>query len=177
MLSIKPTIAHKARLLIFALGRMSGLADWYCLHAIDTIDEADSLVTEHIAPARLALSEAKGALTAFGLGVYKMSASDPPATTGRVGPGRRRARSLVVCGIFRAVMLGVMLGGLVGVVRGMQAVGIGDMGVVPGFFGLAARVALGGFAVMVSRVLVVVGRRLVVLAAGVGFCAHGRVLG
>jgi methyl-accepting chemotaxis protein len=74
LLRIKPTIAHKALLLIFALGLMSGLANWYCLHAIDRIDEANGIVTEHIAPARLALSEAKGALTAFGLGVYKMSA-------------------------------------------------------------------------------------------------------
>jgi methyl-accepting chemotaxis protein len=60
-------------MLISALGLMSGLANWYCLRTIDRIDEANSIVTEHIAPARLALSEAKGALNAFGLGVYKMS--------------------------------------------------------------------------------------------------------
>jgi methyl-accepting chemotaxis protein len=71
---INPTIAHKALLLIFALGLMSGLANWYCLRTIDRIDAANSVVTEHIAPARLALSEAKGALTEFGLGVYRMSA-------------------------------------------------------------------------------------------------------
>jgi methyl-accepting chemotaxis protein len=53
---------------------MSGIANWYCLHTVDRIEEVNSVVTEHIAPARLALSEAKGALTAFGLGVYKMSA-------------------------------------------------------------------------------------------------------
>ena len=53
---------------------MSGLANWYCLRTIDRIDAANSVVTEHIAPARLALSEAKGALTEFGLGVYRMSA-------------------------------------------------------------------------------------------------------
>ena len=70
---INPTIAHKAFLLIFVLGLMSGLANWYCLRTIERIDQANSVVTEHIAPARLALSEAKGALTAFGLGVYKMS--------------------------------------------------------------------------------------------------------
>jgi methyl-accepting chemotaxis protein len=73
-LRINPTIAGKAFVLISALGLMSGLANWYCLQTIDRIDEANSVVTEHIAPARLALSEAKGALTAFGLGVYKMSA-------------------------------------------------------------------------------------------------------
>ena len=61
-------------MLISVLGLMSGLANWYCLRTIDRIDEANSVVTEHIAPARLALSEAKGALNAFALGVYKMSA-------------------------------------------------------------------------------------------------------
>jgi methyl-accepting chemotaxis protein len=73
-LRINPTIAHKALMLISALGLMSVLANRYCLHTIERIEEANRVVTEHIAPARLALSEAKGALTAFGLGVYKMSA-------------------------------------------------------------------------------------------------------
>src|ERR1700722_1308187 len=72
-LRIKPTIAHKAFVLIAALGLMSAIANWYCLNTIDRIDKANSIVVEHIAPARLALSEAKGALTAFGLSVYKMS--------------------------------------------------------------------------------------------------------
>jgi methyl-accepting chemotaxis protein len=71
---IHPSIAHKALILIFALGLMSALANWYCLHAIGRIEAADSAVTDHIAPARLALSEAKGALTAFGLDVYRLSA-------------------------------------------------------------------------------------------------------
>jgi methyl-accepting chemotaxis protein len=71
---LNPTIAHKALILISALGLMSGLANWYCLRTIDRIDEANSVVTEHIAPARLALSEAKSALNAFGLSVYKLSA-------------------------------------------------------------------------------------------------------
>jgi methyl-accepting chemotaxis protein len=74
LLRINPTIAHKAIILIAVLGLMSALASWFCLRTIDRIDEANSIVTRHIAPARLALSEAKGALTAFGLGVYKMSA-------------------------------------------------------------------------------------------------------
>jgi methyl-accepting chemotaxis protein len=72
-LRVKLTIAHRAFVLIAALGLMSGLANWYCLNTIDRIDKANSLVVEHLAPARLALSEAKGALTAFGLAVYKMS--------------------------------------------------------------------------------------------------------
>jgi methyl-accepting chemotaxis protein len=73
LIRINPTIAHKAFLLIFVLGLMSGLANWFCLRTIERIDQANSVVTQHIAPARLALSEAKAALTAFGLGVYKMS--------------------------------------------------------------------------------------------------------
>jgi methyl-accepting chemotaxis protein len=78
-LRINPTIARKALMLISALGLMSVLANWYCFHAIDRIEAANSVVTEHIAPARLALSEAKGALTAFGLGVYQMSSYDDRA--------------------------------------------------------------------------------------------------
>jgi methyl-accepting chemotaxis protein len=77
-LRINPTIAHKALMLISALGLMSAVANWYCLHAIERMD-ATNTVTDHIAPARLSLSEAKGALTAFGLGVYKMSAYDDRA--------------------------------------------------------------------------------------------------
>jgi methyl-accepting chemotaxis protein len=73
-LRINPTIAHKALILISALGAMSALASWYCLKTIDRIEKANAIVVQHIAPARLALSEAKGALTAFGLAVYKMSA-------------------------------------------------------------------------------------------------------
>jgi methyl-accepting chemotaxis protein len=66
-LRVKLTIAQRAFILIAALGLMSILANWYSLNTIDRIDEANSFVVEHIAPARLALSEAKGALTAFGL--------------------------------------------------------------------------------------------------------------
>src|ERR1700730_14710878 len=72
-LRIKFTIGRKASVLIAALGLMSALANWYCLKTIDRIDKANGIVVEHIAPARLALAEAKGALTAFGLAVYKMS--------------------------------------------------------------------------------------------------------
>jgi methyl-accepting chemotaxis protein len=71
---IKLSIVRKAFGLIAALGFMSALADWYCLSTVDRIDKANSIVTQHIAPARLALSDARGALTAYGLAVYKMSA-------------------------------------------------------------------------------------------------------
>jgi hypothetical protein len=55
-LRINPTIAHKALMLISALGLMSAVANWYCLHAIERIDAANSTVTDHIAPARLSPS-------------------------------------------------------------------------------------------------------------------------
>ena len=69
-------------------------------------------------------------------------------------------------------MLGVLLGGLVGMMRGMQAVGMGDMRVMTGLFMLAAIIVLGRFAVMVGRALMVLGRRLVMLAAMVGLGGH-----
>jgi hypothetical protein len=72
-LRIEPSIAQKALILISFLGLLSILANWFCLHTIDRVEDTNSGIIEHIAPARLALSEAKGALTAFGLGVYKMT--------------------------------------------------------------------------------------------------------
>jgi hypothetical protein len=79
---------------------------------------------------------------------------------------------LVVLGFVLAMMLGVLLGRLMRMVRGMQAMGMRHMGVMTGLLMLAALVVLGGFAVMVGRALVVLGRRLVVLAAVVGLGAH-----
>jgi hypothetical protein len=69
----------KALLLIFALGRMSRARRPVLPHAIDRIDAANSVVAEHIAPARLALSEAKGALSDFGLGLYNRPLQDERA--------------------------------------------------------------------------------------------------
>jgi hypothetical protein len=74
------------------------------------------------------------------------------------------------------MMLGVMLGRLVGVMRGVQAMGMRDVGVMAGLFMLAALVVLGRFAMMASRALMVLGGGLVVVAAGVGFGAHGFIL-
>jgi hypothetical protein len=74
------------------------------------------------------------------------------------------------------MMLGVMLRGFVSVMGGMQAMGMCDVGVVTGLFMLAALIVLGRLAVMVRRALVVLGGGLVVLAALVGFCAHGFIL-
>jgi hypothetical protein len=79
---------------------------------------------------------------------------------------RLHPRSFVVPGM----MLGVLLGRLVGVMGGMQAVRMRDMRVMAGLFMFAA--VLGRFAVMVSRALVVLGRRLVMLAAMVGLRAY-----
>jgi hypothetical protein len=91
---------------------------------------------------------------------------------GRVPPQLAAGRaSLVVLGVL-AVMLGVLLCRLVGMMRGMQAVGMRHMGVMTGLFMLAALVVLGRFAVMVGRALMMLRRRLVMLAAVVGFRGH-----
>jgi methyl-accepting chemotaxis protein len=76
---IKLSIAHKALALIAVLGLLSTVANWYCFKTIERIEQDDARVVQHIAPARLALSEAKGALTDFGLSVYKMSGYAEPA--------------------------------------------------------------------------------------------------
>ena len=71
-------IAAKAVLLIAALGLLSIAANWFCLEHLDKIDRLNATVTRHLAPARLALAEAKAANKSFGVAVYKgYSASDP----------------------------------------------------------------------------------------------------
>jgi hypothetical protein len=74
------------------------------------------------------------------------------------------------------MMLGVMFGGLVRVMRGMQAMGMRDVGVMAGLLMLAALVVLGRLAVMVRRALMVLGGGLVVLAAVVSFRGHWFIL-
>jgi methyl-accepting chemotaxis protein len=70
-------IAAKAVLLIAALGLMSIAANWFCLQQFDAINALNVAVTREVAPARLALAEAKAALESFGVAVYKTySASD-----------------------------------------------------------------------------------------------------
>jgi hypothetical protein len=96
-------------------------------------------------------------------------------TSSRAGPAAAAAVSLsllVVLGFVLAMMLGVLLGRLVRMMRGMQAVGMRHMGVMTGLLMLAAVIVLGGFAVMVGRALVMLGRRLVMLAAVVGLGGH-----
>jgi methyl-accepting chemotaxis protein len=71
-------VAAKAVLLIAALGLLSIAANWFCLERLDEIDRLNATVTNHLAPARLALAEAKAASESFGVAVYKgYSASDP----------------------------------------------------------------------------------------------------
>ena len=76
--SLRFPIAAKAVLLIAALGLLSIAANWFCLQRLDELDRLNATVTRHLAPARLALAEAKAAIESFGVAVYKAySASDP----------------------------------------------------------------------------------------------------
>jgi len=71
-------VAAKAVLLIAALGLLSIAANWFCLERLDEFDRLNATLTRHLAPARLALAEAKAASESFGVAVYKdYSASDP----------------------------------------------------------------------------------------------------
>jgi methyl-accepting chemotaxis protein len=71
-------IAAKAVLLIAALGLLSIAANALCLQRFHALEQLNAQLTEHVAPARLALAEAKTSLESFGLAVYKTySASDP----------------------------------------------------------------------------------------------------
>jgi methyl-accepting chemotaxis protein len=71
-------VAAKAVLLIAALGLLSIAANWFCLERLDELNRLNATVTRHLAPARLALAEAKAAIESFGVAVYKAySASDP----------------------------------------------------------------------------------------------------
>src|SRR5580692_12832704 len=75
---IQIPIAAKAVLLIGMLGLLSIAANWFCLQRLDELNRLNALVSEHIAPARLALAEAKAAIESFGTGTYKsFSATDP----------------------------------------------------------------------------------------------------
>src|SRR5215475_2867753 len=72
------SVAAKAVLLIAALGLLSIAANWLCLENLHEIDRLNANVTRHLAPARLALAEAKAASESFGVALYKgYSASDP----------------------------------------------------------------------------------------------------
>ena len=60
----RPRIALKAALLIAGLGLMSAVANWFCLKSIDDLNQLNITLGHHIAPARLSLAQAKGAIQA-----------------------------------------------------------------------------------------------------------------
>jgi methyl-accepting chemotaxis protein len=75
-------MAAKAAVLIAGLGVMSALANWFALQRLDRLDAINITLASHMAPARLALAEAKIALTQLGLATYK-SAGTTDADTAR----------------------------------------------------------------------------------------------
>ena len=72
---LQPRIALKAALIIAGLGLMSAVANWFCLHGIENLNQLNSTLGRQVAPARLALAEAKGAIQAMGLATYKTFAA------------------------------------------------------------------------------------------------------
>ena len=75
--SLHLPIAMKAMVLIAALGLLSVAANAFCLQRFDALDKLNAVVTRHLAPARLALADAKAAIESFGIATYKAySASD-----------------------------------------------------------------------------------------------------
>jgi methyl-accepting chemotaxis protein len=78
MKAVNVPIAAKAVLLIAALGLLSIAANALCLQRFHALERLNAQLTEQVAPARLALAEAKTALESFGLDVYQAySTSDP----------------------------------------------------------------------------------------------------
>ncbi len=74
---VSPGVAAKAALLIITLGALSAIANWYVLEGAQSLDHVNRTMVERVAPARLALAEAKAALNDVGLTTYKsMAASD-----------------------------------------------------------------------------------------------------
>jgi methyl-accepting chemotaxis protein len=70
-------IAVKAALLIAALGLLSLAANWFCVQQFNELEGLNAGLTQHVAPARLALAEAKATIESFGIATYKTySASD-----------------------------------------------------------------------------------------------------
>ena len=68
-------MAAKAAALIAGLGLMSVLANWLVLQRLDRLDAINNVLVNHSTPGRLALTEAKTAVTSMGLAVYKMVAT------------------------------------------------------------------------------------------------------
>ncbi len=75
MTSFNLPIAVKAALLIVVLGSLSLLANAFCVQRFRDLDQLHTALSEHFAPARLALAEAKAAIETFGVGAYKTYAT------------------------------------------------------------------------------------------------------
>ncbi len=66
-------MAAKAVVLIAGLGVMSALANLFCLKTLDRLEQTNNAVVRQMAPARLALAEAKSTVAYMGLATYKMA--------------------------------------------------------------------------------------------------------
>src|SRR5262249_35268377 len=65
---------------IITLGALSAFANWYVLQGAQSLNHVNQTMVERVAPARLALAEAKAALNNIGLAAYKsMATSEPDA--------------------------------------------------------------------------------------------------
>jgi hypothetical protein len=63
------------------------------------------------------------------------------------------------------VLIGVVLGGFFGMLRGVQRVSVGDMGVMPGLLVIARFVVACRFPVMFGRVFVMLRRLMMMLCS------------
>ncbi|HVX98839.1 MAG TPA: methyl-accepting chemotaxis protein [Pseudorhodoplanes sp.] len=88
---IRLPIAVKALLLIGALGVLSGAANWFCWRSLHELDRVNALVAEELAPARLALAEAKIAVTSMGLLTYKIAGTADAELAGQAASDRKNA--------------------------------------------------------------------------------------
>ena len=91
-------IAAKAVLLIAALGLLSIAANVFCLQRFTELQRLSAQVTQHLAPARLALAEAKGAMESFGVRPTGPIRHRIPTTSGIL----QRDRGRLLCGEDRA---------------------------------------------------------------------------
>ncbi|EJW13398.1 diguanylate cyclase [Rhodovulum sp. PH10] len=94
---LRPGIAAKAVFLILLLAGMSVLANWFCLRSVDRLDTVNKTLAQSVSPARLALAEAKAAVTAMGLATYKtIAAADPESVRAAAGEIRNQYEVAVV---------------------------------------------------------------------------------
>src|SRR5471032_592519 len=92
----------------------------------------------------------------------------------RRGPRQRQGPQGAARRLLGAVRLGVCLGGFVGVMRGVEMVGVGGVRVMRGFFVSTGVVMFRGFLVMACRVFVMLRRFPMMLGC---FLGHQALLG